>query len=95
MNDRRAGASGRRKLHAVDWDRDGKLDLLANGVNAEWWRQVESTGGQLIFENRGPLATRVLAAHDTSPAAADFNRDGIDDLLVGAEDGYLYYLPRK
>jgi hypothetical protein len=95
MNAKRAGASGRRKLHAVDWDRDGRLDLLANGANAEWWQQRAAHDGQFVMENRGPLATTVLAAHDTSPAAADFNRDGIDDLLVGAEDGYLYHMPRQ
>jgi hypothetical protein len=95
FNEKRAGASGRRKLHAVDWDRDGRLDLLANGTNAELWRQVAARDGQFVMENRGALAKTVLAAHDTSPSDADFNRDGVDDLLVGAEDGYLYYMTRQ
>ena len=45
-----------------------------------------------VLENRGPLATTKLDAHDTSPTMIDLDRKGNRDLLVGAEDGYLYYL---
>ncbi|MDD4019506.1 MAG: VCBS repeat-containing protein, partial [Kiritimatiellae bacterium] len=40
FNARRAGGSGRRKLCVVDWDGDGKLDILINSKNAELWRQT-------------------------------------------------------
>ena len=35
---------------------------------------------------------RILAGHTTSPTTVDWDRDGIRDLLVGAEDGFLYYM---
>jgi len=95
LNPARAGASGRRKLAVVDWDRDGTLDLLANSNNASWLRQTGTLDGRVILENRGDLSSRNISGHTTSPTTVDFNRDGIPELLVGAEDGYLYYLPRE
>lgn len=92
LNANRAGASGRRKLHFVDWDGDGRLDLLVNSVNANWLRNVRTDDeGFTWFRDKGPLDDRVLAGHDTSPTTVDWDKNGIPDLLVGAEDGYLYY----
>ncbi len=42
----------------------------------------------------GKLAIRKLAGHTTSPTTVDWNGDGIGDLLIGAEDGYFYYMQR-
>jgi hypothetical protein len=86
-----AGKSGRRKLSAVDWDGDGKLDLLANGRNVNFLRCVSATKDAITFIDEGPLDTRVLAGHDTSPTTVDWDGDGIRDLVVGAEDGCFYY----
>ena len=91
-NDRRAGGSGRRKLCVVDWDGDEKLDLLLNGVNANLWRQTALQDGKWVFEDTGPLDSRKIEGHDTSPTTVDWNHDGVPDLLVGAEDGRFYYL---
>lgn len=87
----RAGKSGRRKFTLADWDQDGRLDILINGRNIDWLRNVGSQG-QFRFENRGPLAERMLAGHDTCPTTVDWDRNGVPDLLVGAEDGFFYYL---
>ena len=92
LNANRAGASGRRKLHFVDWDGDGRLDLLVNSVNVNWLRNVRTDDeGFTWFRDEGPLDDRVLAGHTTSPATVDWDKNGIPDLLVGGEDGYLYY----
>jgi hypothetical protein len=40
----------------------------------------------------GMVDNRILAGHTTSPTVVDWNKDGIPDLLVGAEDGFLYYM---
>jgi len=92
LNEKRAGGSGRRKLCIVDWDGDGRLDVLLNGQNANLLRQVEARDGTWIFEDRGALAERRIEGHDTSPTTVDWNQDGVPDLLVGAEDGRFYYL---
>ncbi len=92
LNDKKAGASGRRKLCVVDFDGDGKLDFLVNSSNATWLRQTERRDGQWYFEDRGPLDPRRLAGHTTCPTAVDFDNNGIPDVVIGAEDGHFYYL---
>ncbi len=87
-----AGKSGRRKLTFTDWDGDGKLDILINSANAEWWKQVGRKDGKWLFKNMGNLSETNLAGHDTSPTTVDFTGDGVRDLLLGAEDGHFYYL---
>lgn len=87
-----AGKSGRRKLCIVDWDGDGKLDILSNSVNANFLKQVEAKDGNWYFEDMGPLVNENIEGHDVSPTTVDFNGDGIPDFLGGAEDGKFYYL---
>jgi len=92
LNAGHAGKSGRRKLHIVDWDGDGRRDLLVNSVNVNWLRNVRTDDeGFVWFRDEGPLDKRILAGHDTAPTTVDWDRNGIPDLLVGAEDGRMYY----
>lgn len=92
LNARTAGGSGRRKLCVVDWDGDGRRDLLVNSVNVNWLRNVRTDDeGFVWFRDEGQLDSRVLAGHTTSPTTVDWDKNGIPDLLVGAEDGRLYY----
>ena len=92
MNDGMAGKSGRRKSCFADWDLDGRLDLLVNSQNINFLRNVSQDETQCIFSEEGMVDSRILAGHTTSPTMVDWNRDGVPDLLVGAEDGFLYYL---
>jgi len=97
LNSGRAGKSGRRKLCLTDWDGDGRIDLLVNSQpNVNFLKNI-GTGGEFLFQDMGPVADRVLAGHTTSPTVVDWDRNGIPDLLVGAEDGHFYYLknPRQ
>jgi hypothetical protein len=91
FNAGRAGKSGRRKLAVVDWDGDGRLDILANSANADWWQNVGERDGKVVLKNRGLLNKRNVAGHTSSPTVVDWNKDGVPDLLIGAEDGRLYY----
>jgi hypothetical protein len=87
-----AGKSGRRKLCIVDWDGDGKLDILLNSSSANFLRQTQARDGQWLFTDTGPLVAQNIEGHDVSPTVVDFNDDGIPDFLGGAEDGRFYYL---
>lgn len=95
MNVGEAGKSGRRKMSVADWDGDGLADLLVNGRNATFFKCLKASPGRIELQDIRALDERQLAGHDTSPTTVDWNRDGVRELLVGAEDGFLYYLPRK
>ena len=93
LNTKEFGGSGRRKLCFADWDQDGKLDLLLNSQNVSFFRNTGNASDDVVtFENEGMLAQDKLAGHTTSPTTADWNKDGVPDLLIGAEDGHFYYL---
>ncbi len=93
-NAKTAGASGRRKFCIVDWDGDGRLDFLLNSQNAQWWQQVASKDGKYVFADRGNVAKKNIEGHDTSPTPVNWGGAGPPDLVIGAEDGRLYYLKR-
>lgn len=93
LNAMRAGASGRRKLCFTDWDGDGRIDLLVNSVNVNFLRNVKTDAeGFTWFEDKGAVDSKRLAGHTTSPTVVDWDKNGIPDLLVGAEDGRLYHM---
>ena len=92
LNEREAGKSGRRKLVLADWDGDGRRDLLVNSKSIDLWRNVGEEDGRYTFREEGPLDARRLAGHTTCPAVVDWNGNGAPDLVIGAEDGFLYYL---
>jgi len=92
LNEKAAGKSGRRKLALTDWDGDGRLDILINSKCIDFLRNVGTDDQPYVFHNEGPVHARRLAGHTTSPAIVDWDRNGIPDLVIGAEDGFLYYL---
>ena len=92
LNARLHGGSGRRKFTFADWDQDGDLDLLVNSDNVSWMRNDGMKDGRIQLTDMGMLGALKLAGHTTSPTIVDWNRDGIPDVLAGAEDGHFYYL---
>jgi len=91
LNGDSAGRSGRRKFTLSDWNGDGLVDLLMNSPNVSLLRNMGTKEGITTFRDVGTLARKRLAGHTTSPTIVDFNNDSIPDLLIGAEDGFLYY----
>lgn len=92
LNSGAAGQSGRRKFCIADWDGDGKPDLLVNSRNVTLLKNVSPESSDVVFHDLGQMDDLVLAGHDTSPTVVHWNKDGIPDLLVGAEDGHFYFL---
>ena len=92
LNEKRAGKSGRRKFTMTDWDRDGKIDILLDGQNVDFLRNVGDANHPWMFHNEGKVDPLKLAGHDTCPTTVDWDKNGIPDLLLSAEDGFFYYL---
>ena len=93
LNSSKHGGSGRRKLTIVDWDLDGKSDLLINDSNnVSFFKNISSKDDKVVLRNMGSVSDHVISSHSTSPTIVDWNKNGIPDLLVGAEDGYFYFL---
>ena len=91
----RAGRSGRRKIEVADWDRDGDLDVITDSDEGPVW--YENIGNQAtpVMQFRGTIINVKLAGHNPTPNAADWNGDGLLDLVIGAEDGFFYYFERS
>ena len=93
LNSRTAGSSGRVKLAVVDWDADGRLDILTNSENATWWRNCkDAEDDKVILKKIGNLAKRNVAGHTSSPTVCDFDGNGKPDLIVGSENDRLYFI---
>jgi len=87
-----AGKSGRIKFCLVDWNRDGNIDLMVSSSNTCYYENIRQTGDTIYFKNKGDISTLKLAGHTTSPTPVDWDKDGVFDILTGAEDGHYYLL---
>jgi hypothetical protein len=79
-------------VFAVDWDRDGRLDLLIGDTHAgvAWARN----SGTCAFGKPQPLladGTEVRCEGAAAPVAADWDADGDLDLLLGTEAGSVLW----
>jgi len=92
LSSRRAGKSGRRKFCLADWNCDGRLDILINSSNVDFLKNIKKEGINRFFTDTGKVAEQRLAGHSSSPAVVDWDKNNIPDLLIGAEDGFFYYL---
>jgi len=92
LNTDKYGSSGRRKLAFADWDDDGDQDLIVNSVNGSLIENTSVRNGHPWMNMVGDVSNQKLAGHTTSPTFVDWNKDGKPDLLLGAEDGHIYYL---
>jgi len=92
------GESGRVKFTLVDYDTDGMLDIIytddANGKNVVFAKNMSTTPGEYVFSAGGSVHERKIYDHSVSPTVCNWNKetDPAPDLLMGAEDGHIYYL---
>lgn len=95
LNQLLAKSSGRLKIGFSDWDGDGMRDLVFSSKPAvDWMRNIGMTDGQMVLQYMGRVLSKTLMGHTDGPVTADWNHDGIPDLLVGTETGVFYYWER-
>ena len=88
--------TNRQKFVLTDWNGDGKLDMIKNdGVSVRYWENIAIADGAFVFKDCGTMYNLQIVWHTTSPTVCDWNKDGKPEVLVGAEDGHLYYLSRE
>lgn len=88
------GSAGRTVVNIVDWDQDGRLDLIYDNINGRYYRNVGDHRSP-HFVDQGDLARERLANHNSGPEAVDFDGDGWLDLFVGTESGRIFYFHRS
>jgi parallel beta-helix repeat protein len=76
------------------WDNDTFWDLIiGDGQGYLHYYVTPSRGG--IFEYKGPVllanGSDLKIPKDAIPALEDWNRDGHPDIILGGDDGFVYY----
>jgi len=61
-------------------------------MNAALFENIGEKDGKVLLKWKGNLSDEKLAGHTTSPTIVDWDKNGIPDLLLGAEDGHFYHL---
>jgi hypothetical protein len=91
--------TGRATLTIMDWDNDGKMDLIVgNAVESfdglRWYKNI-GTNQHWILERQANINLDVPWNHYQLLDPIDWNNDGKMDLLVGSEGGWIYYYQQK
>jgi len=95
LNQLKGSSTGRLKIEFDDWDGDGLEDLIvASKPAVDWMKGLGMKDGKMVLQYMGRVLSRTLMGHTDGPVTSDFNKDGIPDLLVGAENGVFYYWQR-
>ncbi len=105
------GRAGRMRVMVADWDGDGDRDIIRGCTNAgdhedpgyaEYERVAvwyENTGDDRHFLHARSLLKNdegvSFCGHATSPAIVDWDNNGSLDLLLGTEDGLIYFFSRE
>ena len=83
---------------AVDWDGDGKLDLVVgNFAGTFYWFKGEGKGkfrpkAEIIRNGKEPLR---IQGHHSDPFVIDWDGDGVLDLLSGSSEGGVQWAKNR
>ncbi len=89
---------GRPVPFVVDWDNDGKKDLLLGEIQSAGIRLFKNKGtdakpyfpdSEYLQAEGTMLMVGFSCAHSVCPYVADWNNDGKKDLIVGTTPGYV------
>ena len=105
INCRTSRGIGRSKFCIVDWDQDGRLDVISSpNLNTSrefmfYYRNLVMKNGKLVLDfqpNRikvSGLVPRGKQTHFRMLEPVDFDDDGRWEAITGMDTGYLYYWP--
>ena len=91
--------TGRTTLTLMDWDGDGKLDLIAGNAienfdGLRWYKNV-GTKTKWILDRQPNISLNLPWNHYHLLEPVDWNHDGKLDLLAGSEGGWVYLYLQK
>jgi hypothetical protein len=75
---------------AADWDKDGDVDLVVGYISGPMYvLKNESKDGKVAFGDAVPLMAdgKHVEASDAGPCLADWDGDGVEDLILGDGEG--------
>ena len=75
----------------ADWDADGDLDLVLGSIRGDVYLVINE-GAAKAPEFGKPVKDLDLAGSNSGPIVADWDGDGLADLLVGLSDGSAHWL---
>ena len=84
-------------VDAVDWDNDGDLDLVLGGLVGDVFVRInDGTRAKPEFGTENVFVTidgedLVVPGHHATPVIADWDGDGLWDLLSGSANGAVYW----
>ena len=83
-------------VYAADWDNDQDLDLVVGNISGEvYYVRNDTTGGEHAFAEPERLSANGeqirVPGGDAGPVLADWDNDGLLDLVVGAGDGSVVF----
>lgn len=87
--------TGRAMLTLMDWDADGRLDLIVGNAienfdGLRWYRNV-GTDDKWVLKRQPNIPLNLPWNHYHQLEAVDWNGDGKTDLISGSEGGWIYY----
>jgi hypothetical protein len=87
--------TGRANLTVMDWDGDGKLDVLAGNAienfdGLRWYRNI-GTQKRWIIERQPNIPLNLPWNHYHLVEPVDWDQDGKMDLIAGSEGGWIYF----
>jgi hypothetical protein len=91
--------TGRATLTIMDWDKDGKSDIIVgNAVESfdglRWYRNI-GTNRNWILQRQANINMNLPWNHYQLLDPVDWNKDGKMDLIAGSEGGWIYYYQQK
>ena len=93
----------RTKCAPIDWDGDGDKDLITTDhAHNSWPRYYENVGSvsnPVFVRGNDPTVKGnhllIEASHEMGACPVDWDNDGREDILLGGENGCVYYYNRK